>query len=259
MLISIITINYNDVAGLERTIKSVQEQTLTNYEHILIDGGSTDGSAALTEQHQDNFSYWVSEPDDGIYHAMNKGIAVARGDYLLFLNSGDHFKNKSSLSTLVGGIDEKQQVELVYGNIEVVADHTWIKKYPVHLTLDYLIKDSLPHPATLIRKACFNNQLYDTSLSIVSDWKFFLLGVGQQSFNFTHVDHTISVFYYDGLSSMQQDKIAQERQKMIARYFPEKLPLHRSYYPSAFSRKITNKKKQVLLLCNRLFKKVTNG
>jgi glycosyltransferase involved in cell wall biosynthesis len=72
MLISIISINYNDVAGLERTIKSVQEQSATNYEHILIDGGSTDGSAALIEQYQDNFSYWVSEPERGIYDAIKK-------------------------------------------------------------------------------------------------------------------------------------------------------------------------------------------
>jgi glycosyltransferase involved in cell wall biosynthesis len=72
MLISIITVTYNDVAGLERTIKSVQEQTATNYEHILIDGGSTDGSRALIEQHQDRFSYWASEPDNGIYHAIKK-------------------------------------------------------------------------------------------------------------------------------------------------------------------------------------------
>jgi glycosyltransferase involved in cell wall biosynthesis len=259
MLISIITVNYNDVQGLERTIKSVQEQTATNYEHILIDGGSTDGSRALIEQHQDRFSYWSSEPDNGIYHAMNKGIAVARGDYLLFLNGGDHFKDESSLSILVGGIDENQQVELVYGNIEVVADHTGIKKYPAHLTLDYLIKDSLPHPATLIRKTCFNSHLYDTSLEIVADWKFFLLGIYKQSFNYTYVDDTISVFYYDGISSLQHVKISKERRDVVKQYFPDKLRLHYFYYPVNLKQIFNDVKKKVNSLMKRIKTRLTHG
>ena len=74
MMFSLITVNYNDAKGLEETINSVQKQTYTNYEHIIIDGGSKDGSKELIEKHSSNLSYWVSEPDKGIYNAMNKGI-----------------------------------------------------------------------------------------------------------------------------------------------------------------------------------------
>ncbi|MGK0307850.1 MAG: glycosyltransferase involved in cell wall biosynthesis, partial [Urechidicola sp.] len=89
MLISIITINYNDAVGLKKTMASVLEQTYEDIEYIVIDGGSTDGSKAYIELYHKDLAYWVSEPDQGIYHAMNKGIDQATGDYLLFLNSGD--------------------------------------------------------------------------------------------------------------------------------------------------------------------------
>ena len=89
MLLSIITINYNDKEGLARTMNSVLSQTYTDFEYIVIDGGSNDGSKTIIEQHQDQLGYWVSEPDSGIYNAMNKGIAKANGEYILFLNSGD--------------------------------------------------------------------------------------------------------------------------------------------------------------------------
>ena len=86
MLLSVITINYNDKEGLALTMDSVLSQTYMDFEYIVIDGGSNDGSKAIIEQHQDQLGYWVSEPDSGIYNAMNKGIKQAKGDYLLFLN-----------------------------------------------------------------------------------------------------------------------------------------------------------------------------
>ena len=99
MKLSIITINYNNREGLKRTIESVVNQTFTDFEWILIDGGSTDGSKELIEQYSNRFSYWVSEPDNGIYNAMNKGLRAAKGDYLQFLNSGDRLYNAQSLAS----------------------------------------------------------------------------------------------------------------------------------------------------------------
>ena len=89
MKLSIITINYNNREGLKKTINSVINQTFRDFEYILIDGGSEDGSKEIILQHEAQFSYWRSEKDHGIYNAMNKGILAAKGDYLLFLNSGD--------------------------------------------------------------------------------------------------------------------------------------------------------------------------
>ena len=97
MKLSIITINYNNLAGLQKTIESVVSQTFRDFEWIVIDGGSVDGSRELIERYANSFSYWVSEPDKGIYNAMNKGIVVAKGDYLLFLNSGDWLCDEMAL------------------------------------------------------------------------------------------------------------------------------------------------------------------
>jgi glycosyltransferase involved in cell wall biosynthesis len=259
MLISIITVTYNDVAGLERTIKSVQEQSATNYEHILIDGGSTDGSIELIEQHQDRFSYWVSEPDNGIYHAMNKGIAVARGDYLLFLNGGDHFKNESSLSRLENVANESSSIDLIYGNIEVIGELKWIKTYPSELTLDYFVKGTLPHLATLINKNCFNEVNYDTNLDIVADWKHFMIGVVSKLYTYSHVEEVVSVFYYDGISSENPYRIEKERRKVIKEHYPDKLKLHSFYFPSKLQRNIKYFKNQFRSLIRRLIKIVKDG
>lgn len=97
MFFSIITINYNDKSGLRRTIESVASQTYVDYEYIIIDGGSTDGSVDVIKEFASDIDCWVSEKDRGIYHAMNKGVLQAHGDYCLFLNSGDAFYDKSVL------------------------------------------------------------------------------------------------------------------------------------------------------------------
>ena len=95
--ISIITVSFNAVKVIEETIVSVINQTYTNVEYIIIDGGSTDGTVDIIKEYADKISYWVSESDKGIYDAMNKGGIKALGDFLYFLNAGDSFYNKSSL------------------------------------------------------------------------------------------------------------------------------------------------------------------
>ena len=122
--LSIITINYNNFEGLNRTLKSVINQNLKNFEYIVIDGGSTDGSKELIEKYADKISYWVSEPDRGIYHAMNKGIVKASGEYLLFMNSGDLFYNNFILNEV---IDDISKYDLIYFDI-LIRDGN--KEYP---------------------------------------------------------------------------------------------------------------------------------
>ena len=94
MKLSIITINYNNCSGLEKTIQSVIKQSFTDYEWIVVDGGSTDGSKELLEKYQNHFAFWVSEPDNGIYHAMNKEMQKATGDFCLYINSDDYLIDK---------------------------------------------------------------------------------------------------------------------------------------------------------------------
>src|SRR5690348_17657794 len=95
--LSIITINLNNVKGLQKTMESVFAQTFTDYEYIIIDGGSTDGSVSEIKKHQNKLVYWISENDKGIYNAMNKGIVKANGEYILFMNSGDYLYTDNTI------------------------------------------------------------------------------------------------------------------------------------------------------------------
>src|SRR5690606_22317295 len=109
--LSIVTINLNNLVGLQKTMQSVFNQTFTDYEYIVIDGGSTDGSKEYIEKHTNKLVYWVSEKDGGVYEAMNKGIIKATGEYCNFLNSGDYFWNNSVLEkSLV-----HNEVDIFYG------------------------------------------------------------------------------------------------------------------------------------------------
>lgn len=219
--ISVITISYNNIKGLERTMKSVTSQTFSDFEYIVIDGGSADGSKELLEKYSDKITYWVSEPDKGIYHAMNKGIDAAKGEYLIFINSGDHFFNDSSLALSVKHLSGE---DIIYGNLEVVSeDQTYIKKYPPELSLFYFYYESLPHPSSFIRKNAFTQWgLYDENLNIVSDWKWFLLAVCKHEGSYKQIDVTVSTFYLDGISAsvQSQEKIDGEKNLTFSEHFP---------------------------------------
>lgn len=221
-LISIITVNFNDKIGLERTLESVFSQNFRNFEYLVIDGGSNDGSKELLEKNSEKINYWVSEPDKGIYNAMNKGISVAKGEYLIFLNSGDHFKNENSLEIAQKYLGKE---DIIYGDLELVGNtHTFIKEYPKHLSLYYFYESSLPHPATFIRKELFKKfGYYDESLKIVSDWKWFLRVIMQFSCTYKKIPKVLSTFYQDGISSNSSNiiKIEAEREIVFKEHYPE--------------------------------------
>lgn len=222
--ISVITINFNNKDGLERTISSVISQNFKDFEYIVIDGGSTDGSKEIIEKYNAQISYWVSEPDNGIYNAMNKGIEAATGEYLLFLNSGDHFCEKNSLET---GASHLGKEDIIYSNLKIVDVHqTFIKQYQKKITLYYFFYESLPHPATFIKKTAFQKLgLYDENLKIVSDWKWFLEAIISHQYTYKHIDETISTFYMDGLSSAKENinKIHDETIATFRDLYPEVL------------------------------------
>ena len=101
-LISVVTVSYNAVSVIEQTIFSVINQTYPNVEYIIIDGGSTDGTVDIIKKYADKITYWVSEPDKGIYDAMNKGIELATGEWINFMNAGDSFYSFSILELIFG-------------------------------------------------------------------------------------------------------------------------------------------------------------
>tara|TARA_R110002096_G_C14612978_1_gene723576 strand:+ start:294 stop:1103 length:810 start_codon:yes stop_codon:yes gene_type:complete len=216
MLISIITINFNNLDGLKKTMSSVFNQSWKEFEYIVIDGGSTDGSAAYIENHKDKIDYWVSEPDKGVYNAMNKAIKVAKGDYLLFLNSGDHFYENLVLERNYKFINN---YDLIYFNIKVVtseAEH--INNPPDYLVFSYFINDTLPHQTTFIRASLFEKVgYYDESLKIVSDWKFFVESICKFNASYLKVENVLATHYLDGLSASPENwpVILEERNNVL--------------------------------------------
>ena len=216
MKVSIITINYNDLKGLQKTVESVQEQTFKEFEHIIIDGGSKDGSAAYLKEYSDWFNYWISESDRGVYHAMNKGIAQASGEYLLFLNAGDHLHNASALEKAVSFLTG---ISIVYFDLEVVEqEKRFVKTYPDILSFTYFVEDTLPHPSSFIKKDAFAKAgLYREDFKILSDWKFFIDAICKHQMSYRRVPQVLSTFYIGGISSDPKNRSIKhdERQEVL--------------------------------------------
>ena len=218
--LSIITINYNDVVGLKRTFESVVNQTWKEFEYIVIDGGSNDGSKEFLEENNDQLTYWISEPDKGIYNAMNKGINVANGEYLLFLNSGDFLYSRESFEK-AKKVLEKAKKDIYYGNIIVRGQEDRLPTFPDTLSFNYFYTGTLHHPASFVRKSCLLEMGGDDeSLKIVSDWKFFIVGIFKKGFSFEYFDEIVSVFDVGGVSSTNSSLMAEERELVLAQEFP---------------------------------------
>lgn len=198
MKVSVITINYNNVLGLEKTILSVINQTYKDFEYIAIDGGSTDGSKKIIEKYADDINYWISEPDSGIYNAMNKGIKQAKGEYLLFLNSGDYFCDEKVLFNIFH--NRNYNTPLIRGNI-IINSIRYNNGGYKEITIADLYESVLKHQSTFIYKDVFSEYgLYDEKYKIASDWKLFLqmLYKGTTS---TYVDIDVSNFDLGGIST----------------------------------------------------------
>lgn len=220
MKLSVITINYNNAAGLEDTIRSVINQSFKDFEYIVIDGNSTDRSTDIIKSHCDHISYWISEPDSGIYNAMNKGIEKSRGEYILFINSGDTIYGKDVLSEV---FNLSPNADLIYGNLQRVYPdgHTDIVDTPEQVSVRYMFKNTIPHPACFIRKELFNKYgTYREDLKVVSDWAFFLKVISSDQTTTKHIPLIISSFKMDGLSNNTDMLIKIESDRVIKEYFP---------------------------------------
>ena len=213
MKLTIITVNLNNRNGLEKTITSVLSQTYKEFEYIVIDGGSTDGSIEIISQNAAALSDWVSEPDSGIYHAMNKGIAMSKSTYVLFLNSGDVLLDKNTLGNVVPRL---HSVDIIYGDLRIIhkekyEDHL----YPEKLTFSYFIQKSLGHPASFIKRSLFDDVgLYDENMIICADWAFFIRAIGLFKATYQHIPVTVAIFNTDGISCLPKNRLIMREEKM---------------------------------------------
>lgn len=216
MRLSIITINYNNALELEKTIKSVIAQSYKDFEYIVIDGGSTDGSKEIIESYSDKINYWVSEPDSGIYNAMNKGICQAQGEYLHFLNSGDIYANNNVLTNI---FENKEYEAPILRGIQICKNGThqfrWYNHGAEDINLYHLYVDTLRHQATFIKKSLFKKYgLYDEKYRIASDWRFFVQVIlGGESTLYLDID--IVIFDMTGISNdPKYEKLMHEERTM---------------------------------------------
>ena len=255
MKLSIITINYNNAEGLRKTLASVASQTFRDFEHIIVDGGSTDESVEIIRQYADNETIrlegykairqensnadilassphhlitsspiiWISEPDTGIYNAMNKGLRKAQGEYLLFLNSGDYLVNELILNTVfANNFDE----DIVYGNIYVVEQNgrKTLATAPnsEEITFVSIHSKMLFHPASFIkRELMLNIGGYDEEIKITADFAFFVIAICKYNCSLKKIDLPISVFELGGISSTTSEKDKyDEGLYMMKKYFP---------------------------------------
>lgn len=224
MKLSIVTINYNNLDGLRNTINSVLSQTFHNFEWIIIDGGSTDGSKELIEQNQQYLSYWCSEPDKGIYNAMNKGITQVSGEYINFMNAGDSFASQNTLSEV---FSNDHQEDVIYGDwIYVYDTHEELKSFPIDKLYTEFIRRNICHQAMFIKATLLKSKGYDESISVLADYAR-NVELAHSGASFKYLPFAICRCCMPGLSNVEETvEIRKQDMERIGQLYPQwTLPL----------------------------------
>lgn len=216
MHFSIITINYNNLNGLKKTIESVKNQLFLDFEFIVIDGDSKDGSKEYLIENSDIINYWVSEKDEGVYDAMNKGLSRALGTYSLFLNSGDYFLDNGVLSRVNSVID--LTADLVYGLIQWEGiEQLWNPRKELQ-AFEMVFQSLIPHQAAFFKTAIIKKiGGYDSSYKVISDWVLMIKMVNQ-GFKTQKIDLLISICEPQGISRTYELLAKKERKKFLFDY-----------------------------------------
>jgi len=215
--ISIITICYNEVYTIKRTIESVFNQSFKDYEYIVIDGASTDGTVDIIRSYEKNIDYLVSEKDTGIYEAMNKGIRQAHGEYLYFLNGGDLLAGSDVLEK---AFSTKGNEDILYGDIlKAVGKKQYLNSFSGYsVTPFFLFTHTLPHQGSFIKKVLFDKfGLYDESYRLMGDYEFFKRAIVVHGATCRYLGFTIGVFDYTGMSTKAEYKPLQRSEIERAR------------------------------------------
>ncbi|GHV66537.1 hypothetical protein FACS1894199_10170 [Bacteroidia bacterium] len=202
--ITVVTVTFNAAAVLEKTMLSVINQTYAPVEYIVIDGCSTDGSVEIIKKYEDRLSYWISEPDRGMYDAMNKGIDKASGEWICFLNSGDTFVDNQSVEKIASELQSSdiQSLDIIYGNILIEnADGSYrekIAKEPCNIHRMYFC-----HQAAFTKTSLLKIYNFDETYKLSADLKFFKQCYYARK-HFLHASFPVSVYDMNGLSNINR-------------------------------------------------------
>lgn len=226
MILSIITINRNNATGLEKTMASVLAQTYTGFEYVVVDGASTDGSVDVIRRFAPQFGdriKWVSEPDKGIYNAMNKGMRMATGDYYQILNSGDCLASDDVTERMLAELKRQNNPPIFYGNmIKCFPDgRKMLDRGGKPFTMLEMYRGTLNHSPSYIRRDLFDKYgMYDESLKIVSDWKWFLQAIVFGGEKPVYVDINVTLFDMCGISETNKELDKAERKAVLEQLLP---------------------------------------
>lgn len=202
-LISVITVVHNGEEHLERTIRSVTHQTFDNFEYVIVDGGSTDGTVEIITRCEDAIDRWISEKDDGIYDAMNKGVRLSRGEWIYFLGSDDRFRDEQVLVRMKDFL--KGDLAMVFGGIEYEDGRKVLSRFYRNTWLH----NTIHHQSAFYRRALFENWEYDTRYGLISDYELNLM-VFLGEYDYRFVDEVIAVCRSSGRSRTQLLKAFRE-------------------------------------------------
>lgn len=235
--LSIITINYNNIAGLRRTRDSILSQTFRDYEWIVIDGGSTDGGKDFIREHQKEIAWWCSEQDSGIYNAMNKGIKHAEGEYTLFLNSGDTLFAPNTLKEV---FSKALDADVVYGDwTEALPGHPKKKCHsPENVNFYSFASRPLCHQTAYIRTCLLKQSPYDETYHICADWAKWL-ELSRRGCTFQHIPVTVCHFVLGGFSYRAIKDRRKEQERLLREFYPTDLAEVFSVLTEKLSKRLT--------------------
>lgn len=205
-LISIVTVVYNGSKTLEQTIQSVLNQSYKNIEYIIIDGGSSDGTIDIIKRYDKEISWWLSEPDKGLYDAMNKGIKLANGELIGMINSDDWYE-PNAVELIVNSYLENPDKRIFHGDrFDILAEGTRkVKRFhPSSLKFIYYGM-TYNHPSMFVHREVYKNELYNINLQALSDYEFVLKQYLREPNNFLYLPEAYVNYRLDGISGMMTD------------------------------------------------------
>ncbi|TPG40095.1 glycosyltransferase family 2 protein [Flavobacterium pectinovorum] len=209
--ISIITVVYNDGKNISRTIESVINQSYNHIEYVIIDGGSTDSTVEEINKYRNKIDVFISEKDKGIYDAMNKGIQLCSGEWLLFLNSGDFFHSTDILDLMSRHIEQSNNSDIIYGDFNVLSEGVKFGFVNKATDVNRIKKDMIfSHQACLIKRSLHQKNIYDLKYRICADYDF-LLQSYLEGAKFYKVSEVIATVSNGGLSDMNRINVFKER------------------------------------------------
>lgn len=209
MKISVVTVCYNAVSEIEETMLSVLNQTYPGVEYIVIDGGSTDGTVDIIKKYADRLAFWISEPDKGIFDAMNKGALHATGEYINYMNAGDRFFDQNVITDVIETLPTPVQPDVVYGD--------WLEKYPDGYVISHAKIENLKftmalcHQAIFVKTSIMRSRPFDLTFKFAADFNL-LYQLFIENFNFHNSKKYVAIYDHSGQSSSQNNKSALYRE-----------------------------------------------